>query len=681
MNLKEKTMIRKFSFNSQIPTDSVVVDVPASTQLPGYLSVSGSSSETITYHMNKHDLAYGLGENMRGLNKRGYIYKSCCSDDSSHTEEKVSLYGAHNFLMIKGEKNFALFLDTPFPVTFDVGYIDMDELVITVQEGGYDLYVIEADSLDEIVQEFRTLIGRSYIAPKWAFGYQQSRWGYKSADDIREVAAGYEEADLPLEAIYLDIDYMERYKDFTVNKETFPDFEQFVAEMKAKDLHLVPIIDAGVKIEDGYSVYEEGIEKGYFCKNAKGEYFTAGVWPGKCHFPDFLDKDARMWFGSQYSTLVDKGIDGFWNDMNEPALFYTEEGVKEFFDFADELKDKNLDIDLIFALRDKVNGLANNENDYRSFYHKVNGELVSHDKVHNLYGYNMTRAARESLDALYPGKEILLFSRASCIGSHRYGGIWTGDNSSWWSHLLLNIKMMPSLNMCGYLYTGADTGGFGSNVTEELMLRWIQFSVFTPLFRNHSAIGTREQELYRFKNRDSIRNILHLRYSLIPYIYSEFLKAALENKMLFRPLTFEYPDDKQCEQVEDELLLGESLLLAPVYEQNARGRYVYLPEEMLCVKYRGLDDMEQKVYGKGHHYIEVELDECIFFIRPKHMLVLGNKANRTTELREEEFSVIGFHAEDAVYEMWTGYEMKNGLQEVRKKCYTLNDFNFRMKLL
>ena len=347
-------MIRKFSFNSQIPTDSVVVDVPASTQLPGYLSVSGSSSETITYHMNKHDLAYGLGENMRGLNKRGYIYKSCCSDDSSHTEEKVSLYGAHNFLMIKGEKNFALFLDTPFPVTFDVGYIDMDELVITVQEGGYDLYVIEADSLDEIVQEFRTLIGRSYIAPKWAFGYQQSRWGYKSADDIREVAAGYEEADLPLEAIYLDIDYMERYKDFTVNKETFPDFEQFVAEMKAKDLHLVPIIDAGVKIEDGYSVYEEGIEKGYFCKNAKGEYFTAGVWPGKCHFPDFLDKDARMWFGSQYSTLVDKGIDGFWNDMNEPALFYTEEGVKEFFDFADELKDKNLDIDLIFALREMV---------------------------------------------------------------------------------------------------------------------------------------------------------------------------------------------------------------------------------------------------------------------------------------------------------------------------------------
>ncbi|SET36821.1 glycoside hydrolase family 31 protein [[Clostridium] polysaccharolyticum] len=663
-------MIQKYSFENSIPTDSVVMDIPVSTKMPEYLTVV-KEEKHIIYHMKRQDIVYGLGEATRGINKRGYIYSSNCSDECSHTEEKQSLYGAHNVLFVKGKRNFGLFVDTSQRVTFDIGYTDMDQLLIRVENGGFDLYLVEGESLDEIVAEFRGLIGQSYIAPKWAFGYQQSRWGYKSEEDIRNVASQYEQADMPLEAIYLDIDYMERYKDFTINTETFPQFEQLVSDMKEKGIHLVPIIDAGVKIEKGYEVYEEGVEKGYFCKTEDGEYFTAGVWPGKCHFPDFMDKDARIWFGSKYSFLIDKGIDGFWNDMNEPALFYTDKGVKEFFEFADTLRGENLDIDKVFALRDKMEHLSNNEEDYRSFYHKLNGKMICHDQVHNLYGYFMTRAAREAFDLLYPDREILLFSRASCIGSHRYGGIWTGDNCSWWSHLLLNIKMMPSLNMCGYLYTGADIGGFGCNISEELMIRWIQFGVFTPLFRNHSALGTREQELYRFKNQDVMRNILKLRYSLIPYLYSEYLKAAFQNTMLFRPLAFAYPEDAHCEQVEDELLLGESLLLAPVYEQNARGRYVYLPEKMLCIKYRSLTDMEQTVYEKGHHYIKAGLEECIFFIRPNRLLVLGNEANRTTELKEEAYQVIGFEAEEAVYELWNGYVVKNGLRKPKKKCYTL----------
>ncbi len=663
-------MIHKYTYNRVIPTDAVLVEIPVTKDLPEYLFLSGDKMKTFTYQMKKEDIVYGLGEAIRGINKRGFIYKSFCSDDSSHTEEKSSLYAAHNFIIVNGQHKFGLFVDTSIPVTFDIGYSDIDELLITVEDG-FDLYIIEGDSMDDIVHQFRQMIGKSYIAPKWAFGYQQSRWGYRTAEDIRKVERGYEAADFPIEAIYMDIDYMERFKDFTINEEAFPNFEKFVKEMREKGIHLVPIIDAGVKVEKGYSVYEEGVEKGYFCKKADGEYFTAGVWPGKCHFPDFMNKDARMWFGKQYATLVEKGIDGFWNDMNEPALFYTEEGIKEFYAFADELREENLDIDSFFALRDKVNKLANNEKDYQSFYHVIDGETVRHDKVHNLYGYQMTRAAREAFDELYPDKEILLFTRSSCIGSHRYGGIWTGDNSSWWSHLLLNIKMMPSLNMCGYLYAGADIGGFGSHVSEELMIRWLQFGIFTPLFRNHSAMGTREQELYLFKNRDAIRNMLQLRYSLIPYLYSEFLKAAQEDKMLFRPLAFEYPEDKHCTQVEDQLLLGESLMIAPVYEQNARGRYVYLPERMLCIHYRSLNDMNQTVYEKGHHYVDIDLNECIFFIRPNHLLVLGNKANRTTQLLEEQFEVIGFEAEKAVYEMWTTISGKNGLQEPEIKCYTL----------
>lgn len=670
-------MVSRFSFGSSIATDATVFDIPVSDSLPDYIQVTGEQNDMITYQMQKHDIIYGLGEATRGINKRGYTFVSSCSDVDCHSEEKRSLYGAHNFLMIKGKQITGMFVDTAKPVTFDIGDTEPDVLTITVPGGGYDLYIIEETSLIGVVKEFRKLIGQSYIAPKWAFGYQQSRWGYRSEEDIRAVADGYDKADLPLEAIYLDIDYMDHYKDFTVNEETFPNFEDFVGEMKERELHLVPIIDAGVKAEEGYSVYQEGVEKNYFCKNEKGENFVAGVWPGKCHFPDFMNPEARMWFGSQYSFLVDKGIDGFWNDMNEPAIFYTEEGLEEVFSYFETLKGQDLGVDLVFGARGKVGNLANNPEDYKRFYHKIDGKRVSHDKVHNLYGYQMTRAAREAFDRLYPDKEILLFSRSSYIGSHRYGGIWTGDNSSWWSHLLLNIKMMPSLNMCGYLYCGADIGGFNQNVTEDLMIRWLQFGMFTPLFRNHSAVGTREQELYRFKQVAVMRNFLHFRYSLIPYLYSEYLKAAMKNEMLFQPLSFAYPEDEQSYQVEDELLLGESILLAPVYEQNARGRYVYLPERMLCVRYRSLTDMDQMVYEKGHHYIQVELEECIFFIRSGHMLVLGNQANRISQIDESQFQGIGFEAQEAVYEMYTGKQTKNGLQEPLIRCYTLNDFKTR----
>lgn len=670
-------MICRLQYGDPILTEAVVQEIPVTNLVPAYLHIKGEKNDVIQYHMQKDDIVYGLGEANRGINKRGYSYVSCCTDCDCHTEDKLSLYGAHNFILVKGEKTFGLFVDTSECVRFDIGDSDFDELIITVNCGDYNLYVIEETELLDIVKEFRKLIGQSYIAPKWAFGYQQSRWGYRSEDDLRDVVNGYEKEDFPLEAVYMDIDYMERYKDFTLNMETFPEFSDFVKEMQEKEIHLVPIIDAGVKVEKDYPVYEEGVEKEYFCKNEYGENFAAGVWPGKCHFPDFLNPEARAWFGDWYRVLIDQGIDAFWNDMNEPALFYTDERIEKAFEYMDSLKGKDLGVDLVFEMRNVMNQLANNVEDYKRIFHKVGDKLVSHNHVHNLYGYNMTRAAREAFDKNYPDKEILLFSRASYIGAHRYGGVWTGDNCSWWSHLLLNIKMMPSLNMCGFLYSGADIGGFNSNVTEDLMIRWLQFGIFTPLFRNHSALGTRNQELYLFKDKDTIRNILQLRYSLIPYLYSEYCKAIRENDMLFKPLSFVYTDDKHCEQVEDELLLGESILLAPVYEQNAKGRYVYLPEDMLCVKYRGLDDMEQIEYIKGHHYIEVALNELIFFVRPGHLLPMAGKANRVSQIDYNKLNVIGYKAEGVEYQMCTGWERKNGLSEPRMECYTLNGLKTR----
>lgn len=621
---------------------------------------NGNDAPAMQYRvrMSDGDVVYGLGENVRGINKRGWVYESKCSDDPNHTESKRSLYGAHNFIIIADADNPAaskgLFIDYPGRVIFDIGYLDKNELVITVCSGNFTAYVVSpamdgADGSDNhlysIVRQFRHIIGKSYVPPRWAFGYQQCRWSYMSADEVCGVVDSYRKRNIPIDAVYLDIDYMERYKDFTVNKETFPDFADFVKKMREKHIHLVPIIDAGVKIEDGYDTYEEGRKNGYFCKEADGEDFVAGVWPGRVHFPDVLNEDARRWFGHGYKVLLDAGIDGFWNDMNEPAIFYSEKHLKEVFDKIDDYKGKNLDIQSFFEFKGMVEGVANNLGDYERFYHRAtqpDGEaVVRHDHVHNLYGFNMTRAASESFKELAPDKDILMFSRASYIGMHRYGGIWTGDNHAWWSHILLSLKMLPSLNMCGFMYVGSDVGGFNDNTTEELLMRWMGLAVFVPLMRNHAAAGTRYQELYRFTDTDTFKNIVTMRYALIPYLWEAYRKAVEQDTLMYRPLGFEHPEDKVAVATEDQLYVGEDIMICPVYTQNAVGRYVYLPEPMTMVRMKSADEYELEKYEAGHYFVEIPAQEIVFFIRDGHRIPLYKSAEYAEAVFENECEWIG----------------------------------------
>ncbi len=674
--------IRRFSIGNPINTEAAVQEIPKEkgefpyfTRVQGIaLESDGDSQETIVqmdylcYQMGTEDRIYGLGEHVRGINKRGWVYESNCTDDPAHTEGKRSLYGAHNFFVVDGAHTFGIFVDYPGKLTLDMGYTRMDELRITPEDWNLDFYLLEGDSILEIVTAFRNMVGRSYIPPKWAFGFGQSRWGYKSAEDIRAVVRGYREQGIPLDSVYMDIDYMERFKDFTIDEGRFPDFPQFVKEMEQEHIHLVPIIDAGVKIEEGYEVYEEGLEKGYFCKDKEGKEFVGAVWPGKVHFPDVLNKDARKWFGSKYKYLLDQGIEGFWNDMNEPAIFYSEKNLNQVMKEIKGIKNDNMDMWEVFAFKDLVNGLANNPKDYSSFYHNMDGETVCHSKVHNLYGYGMTRAAGEAFEELEPEKRILMFSRSSYIGMHRYGGIWMGDNRSWWSHLLLNLKMLPSLNMCGFLYTGADLGGFGDDVTEDLLLRWMALGIFTPLMRNHAALGTREQECYKFTQTETFRNLIGIRYGLMPYLYSEFMKAALEDKMMFLPLAFVYPEDSHAKEVEDQLILGESMMIAPVYTQNAAGRYVYLPEPMKLVRLKSMEEIETEVLEQGHYYIEIPLDEVVFFIRPGKIVPYTEPGQHMEELQGKELKLLHFADGAAEYELYQddGYGKDYGNPDHRK---------------
>ena len=627
-------MIKRYTYSPLIDTGAVVRQLePEQSPLSRFTLDNG----VFTLKIGDADHVYGLGETVRGINKRGWIYESFCSDEPFHTEDKRSLYGAHNFILVDSEERFGAFFDYPGRITFDIGYTDPSLLIVKPEAMHLDLYIIDGDSLTDIARQFRSLIGRSYVPPLWAFGYGQSRWGYADRADITRVADRYRDAGIPLDMLYLDIDYMDSFKDFTVSDERFPDFGGFVREMKERNIHLVPIIDAAVKAEEGYAVYDEGHAKGMFCKDSDGEDYVVGVWPGRSVLPDFLNPAASRWFGMQYKALTDRGIDGFWNDMNEPALFYSEKALDHAFDKIQEFKGKSLGALNFFEARGLFNALANAESDYRAIRHETPSGNMSHYDVHNLYGYQMTRSAAEALAELCP-QGYLLFSRASYIGAHRYAGVWTGDNHSWWSHILLSMQQMAGLNLCGFLYSGSDIGGFNGNCSRDLLIRWLSFAIFTPLMRNHSAVGTRGQEAFAFGDTDVFRDIIGLRYRLIPYLYNEFRRAAETNGMFLRPLCFDYEDDPDARTVEDQLMVGDRLMIAPVYVQNAEGRYVYVPEDMNLIRMSG-GEVTAEPITKGRHYIQVPLGDVVFFSIGK--LPLADVAMSTAELDMEHLTYVG----------------------------------------
>ena len=408
----------------------------------------------------------------------------------------------------------------------------------------------------------------------------------------------------------------------------------------------MPIIDAGVKYLPGYDVCDEGIRKDCFCRKEDGSLFVGAVWPGRSLFPDFLRADVRRWFGEKYHRLMAQGIEGFWNDMNEPALFYSDDSLREAFEELDRLRERELDIDGVFKLKDTILGIANNAQDYRRFRHTLDGKPVRHDRVHNLYGAHMTRAAAEGFRSWDPKKRFLMFSRSSFIGSHRDGGIWQGDDHAWWSHILLELHELPALNMCGFIYNGADIGGFGGDTTADLLIRWLQLGVFTPLMRDHACMGTRPQEVYRFENWEDMRGVITVRYALLPYLYSEMMKAILDDDLMFRPLALAYPEDRTACHTEDQLMLGADCMIAPVYEQNAVGRHVYLPEDMLMVRFRSAADYDLVPVPAGHCWVNLKLNEFPLFVRKGHAIPLAAPAESTEEIDDTRLTLLGWLESD-----------------------------------
>lgn len=618
-------MITKWVSGCPYKLDAVVQEVPAVDHAEGLAACALGNGLEFTRALEDGDRVYGLGETSRGINKRGCRLINYNVDNAHHRPDTVSLYGAHNFIIVSGREHWGFFFDTPARVIFDIDVTTQGVLSVQCDSANVAVYSIREDSDKAVAESFLRIIGRSYIPPLWAFGFGQSRWGYKTKADFRAVADGYQKRGIHLDYLCMDIDYMDRFIDFTFNPKNFPDFGDFCKEMKERGIRLVPIVDAGLKIEPGNPVYEEGVAKNYFCKNKEGKDFQAAVWPGLTHFTDFFQPEAREWFGRQYAFYTEQGVEGFWNDMNEPAIFYSE--------YTSRLSKKDF-----IPGGDGNYQPGTNLVDYKNFFHQIDGKTVMHHDVHNAFGYLMTRSAGEQLDKLMD-KRYLLFSRSSYIGAHRYGGIWTGDNTSSWENLRMAVHQMPSLNMCGFLYIGTDIGGFGGNCSRELLLRWLAFGVFTPLMRDHAMKGTRRQECYRYFRKKDFRTVVSLRYRLLPYLYSEYMKAAVRGKLYFRPLAFDFPEDEEAAQVEDQLLVGDSLMMTPLVEKRKNKRTVYLPEDMTKVLYDG--SFHTRQLEKGYHEIHVRPNQVVFFIRKDCLVPIAEDAERVEQVDLETVTLLG----------------------------------------
>lgn len=558
--------------------------------------VSPASKLEIIKSLSPDEVMYGLGGKTGFLNKRGYEYDNWNSDQPVlHNETQTHLY--KSIPVMYGLKNghpYGLFFDNTYKSHFDLGKESEHYYFYSAISGNVDYYVMGGHTLKDVVANYTYLTGVTPMPQKWMLGYQQSRWGYSvSAERVEKIAEGFAKYHLPIDVIHLDIDYMKGYRDFTWDTDKYADPKAFVAKMRKQGIRLEPILDAGVKKDDKYGIYKEGIEKGYFVKNPDGTVYVGTVWPGDSVFPDFGNPDVRAWWAKHMKFFADMGAAGVWNDMDEPASFKGE--LPEDLQFSD------------------------------------NGKPSSHARMHNVYGHLQAQAAYEGMKEA-TGKRPYIITRAAYAGTQKYSTVWTGDNTAVWSHLQLAIPQLNGLGMSGFAFSGTDIGGFQDDTTPELLTRWIEASLFVPLYRNHSILGSRYQEPWAFDKQtlDIYRKYLNLRYRFIPYLYDQFRHETQSRLPVMRPLVLNYDQDEKVRNNNDEYMVGTNILVAPIVNQGQTQRLVYLPAG------QWVDFWNNAEYsGQQSIVADAPIDKLPLFIKKNTILPWGNKVMHVSDEPEK----------------------------------------------
>lgn len=509
------------------------------------------------------DRLYGLGDKALGLDRRGHRVEMWNTDAYKYRRGTDPLYKTVPFVLKVGDgSHVGLFYDTTRRSTFDLGRTAPDRLAVAADGGALDLTVLWAPTPLGVVEAFARRTGRTPMLPRWALGYHQSRYSYRDGGEVREVARQLRARRIPCDVLYFDIHYMDGYRVFTWHPERFPDPPGLLADLRADGFRSVVIVDPGVKADDpDYDVYRDGHARGAFVTMPDGSEVLGEVWPGTCAFPDFTAPAVRRWWGDLHAGYVAAGVDGVWNDMNEPALFSES--------FEEDEGAESMDVESEVGTIDEA------------ARHALDGRGGTHAEAHNVYGMQMLRSTFEGLRRLRPDRRPFTITRASYAGGQRFGIGWTGDNSSTWDHLRLAAECCLSLGVSGMPVVGADVGGFTGESTGELLARWTQLGAVTPFFRNHSAIDAPRQEPWQFgaEVERVCREAIELRYRLLPHLYTALWQAATRGTPILRPLPLAFPADETARQSDDHtFLVGDGLLAAPVVEAGATTRSVPLPD-------------------------------------------------------------------------------------------------------
>ncbi len=565
---------------------------------------SWNGEQVTTYKkLQEGERFIGLGEKTGGLDRKGSGYQNWNTDSFGYGSAADPLYSSMPFYIgIHNALAYGLFFDNPHKSFFNFGASNNRFSSFSADQGEMNYYFIHDNSVAKILQHYTHLTGRMEMPPLWSIGYQQCRYSYYPDKEVLTLAQTFRDKDIPSDVIVFDIHYMEKYKIFTWSEKDFPDPKTLLEKLKAMGFHVVVMCDPGIKIEEGYKAYDDGIKEDVFIKYPDGTNYTGQVWPGWCHFPDFTNPAARKWWKEQLKEYTALGIEGYWNDMNEIATW-------------GQMLPENIEFDF-------------------------DGNKGTMRKGRNLFGFQMARSTYEGTKELLKGKRPFNLTRSGFSGVQRYAAVWTGDNVAYDEHMLLGVRMVNSMGLTGIAFAGYDVGGFVGNADSNLFARWISIGALSPFFRGHSMINSRDTEPWTYGEEveQISRNYIKFRYKLLPYIYSLFYEASLNGMPVQRSLAIDYTYDPKIYdgQFNNQYLFGPSILVAPV-ESNKEFVKVYLPKGYWYYLYTG-----EKYEGNMEIIIECPLNKLPIFVKAGAILPMQPAKSHTQEISTT--SVLHFYS-------------------------------------
>lgn len=480
---------------------------------------------------------YGGGEVTGPLRRNGQTTSLWNTDTVMYEKDGGRrLYQAHPWILgVRPDGTaFGVLFDSTWKAELACG----KEIVFTSQGPAFPVLVIDRDSPQAVLTGLGEATGTIPLPPRWTLGYHQCRWSYHPDSKVREIAGEFRKRQIPCDVLWMDIDYMDGFRVFTFDKAQFPDPKKLNDDLHAQGFHSIWMIDPGIKVDPDYSVYQSGKKNDVFVKTAAGKEFGGKVWPGLCAFPDFTRPDVRAWWAGLFPDFMATGIDGVWNDMNEPSVFGEPDGT---------MPEDNM--------------------------HGGGGDLPAgpHLRYHNVYGMLMTKASREGIQAANPDRRPFVLTRSNFLGGQRYAATWTGDNASTDDHMRLSIPMSLTLGLSGQPFNGPDLGGFMKEATADLFARWIGFGTFFPFCRGHASKGMNDKEPWAFGPavEKTARLALERRYRLLPYLYTLFEASSRDGLPVMRPVFMSDPKDASLRAEEQAFLVGGDLLVVPRWAKDA----------------------------------------------------------------------------------------------------------------